>query len=106
MRWFVRRLAACIAVAFVSMAAVVFATPGVSSAECGPNMSWNPVTNVCKLPPAPPAWYTPPPPYAPSFAPPNVPPPPPWPAWSPRAPMWSNGFQQWGVYIGGVWVPL
>ena len=75
MRWFVRRLAVVTAVAFVSMAAAAVATPGVSSAECGPNMSWNPVTNVCKLPPAPPAWYTPPPPYAPSFAPLDVPPP-------------------------------
>jgi hypothetical protein len=106
MRWFGRRLAAVIAVAFVPMAAAVVVTPGVSSAECGPNMSFNPVTNVCKLPPAPPAWYTPPPPYAPSFAPQDVPPPPPWPAWAPHAPMWSNGYHQWGVYVGGVWVPL
>lgn len=83
MRWFGRRLAAVIAVAFISMAAAVVATPGVSSAECGPNMSWNPVTNVCKLPPAPPAWYTPRPPYAPL----DVPSPPPWPWWSPQAPM-------------------
>ena len=106
MRWFGRRLAAVIAVAFGSMAAVVVATPGVSSAECGPNTSWNPATNVCKLPPAPPAWYTPPPAYAPSFAPLDAPPAPPWPWWAPHAPMWSNGFQQWGVYVGGVWVPL
>ena len=106
MRWFGRRLAAVIAVAFASMVAVVVAPPGVSSAECGSNMSWNPATQVCKLPPAPPVWYTPPPPYAPSFAPPDVPPPPPWPWWSPQAPMWSNGFQQWGVYVGRAWVPL
>jgi hypothetical protein len=106
MRWFGRRLAAVIAVAFVPMAPAVVVTPGVASAECGPNMSFNPVTNMCKLPPAPPAWYTPPPPYAPSFAPLDVPPPPPWPSWAPHAPMWSNGYHQWGVYVGGVWVPL
>ena len=105
MRWF-GRLAAVVAVAFASMAVAVVATPAVSSAECGNNMSWNPVTMVCTPPPAPPAWYTAPPPYAPSFAPPDVPPPPLWPAWAPRAPMWSNGYQQWGVYVGGVWVPL
>lgn len=103
---FGRRLAAGVAVALVSMAAEVAATPAVSSAECGPNMSRNPVTNECKPPPPVPAWYTPPPPYAPSFAPPDVPPPPPWPSWAPHAPMWSNGYQQWGVYVGGVWVPL
>lgn len=33
------------------------------------NMSWNPPTMVCKQPPAPPEWYTPPPPYAPAYAP-------------------------------------
>jgi hypothetical protein len=106
MRWFVCRLAAFIAVAFVSMAAAMVATAGVSSAECGPNMSWNPVTNVCKLPPPPPAWYTPPPAYAPSFAGADVPPPPPSPVWAQQAPMWSVGFRQWGAYIGGVWVPF
>jgi hypothetical protein len=106
MGWFGRRVAVVIAVAFVSMAAAVVATPGVSSAECDPNMSWNPTTGACKLPPAPPAWYTPPPAYAPSFAPQDVPPPPPWPAWAPQAPMWSNGYQHWGVYVGNVWVPL
>ena len=106
MRSFVRCLAAVIAVAFVSMAAAVLATPGVSSAQCGPNMSWNPVTNVCKLPPPPPAWYTAPPPYAPAFAPPDVPPPPPTPWWARTDPVWSNGFQRWGFVIGGVWVPL
>ena len=106
MGWFGRRLAAVIAVAFVSMAAVVVATPGVSSAECAPNMSRNPTTGECKLPPAPPAWYTPPPPYAPSFAGLDVPPPPPRPWWLSDAPMWSNGFHQWGVYVGGAWVPL
>ena len=106
MRWFVRCLAAVIAVAFVSMTAAVLATPGVSSAQCGPNMSFNPGTNECKLPPAPPAWYTAPPPYAPAFAPPDVPPPPPTPWWAKTDPVWSNGFQRWGIVIGGVWVPL
>ena len=105
MRWFGRRLAALIAVAFVSMATAV-AMPGVSSAECGPNMSFNPTTKACKQPPAPPAWYTPPPPYAPLFAPPDVPPPPPKPWWAPQAPAWSNGFQHWGVVIGTLWVPI
>ena len=106
MRWFGHRLVGVFAVAFVPMAAAVIVTPGVSSAECGPNMSFNPATNVCKLPPAPPAWYTPPPQYAPSFAPPDVPPPPPWPWWAPHAPMWSNWYHQWGVYVGDAWVPL
>ncbi|WP_082973016.1 MULTISPECIES: hypothetical protein [unclassified Mycobacterium] len=105
MRWFGRRLAALIAVAFASMAAAV-ATPGVSSAECGSNMSWNPATRECKPPPASPAWYTPPPPYAPSFAGQDVPPPPPQPWWTSEPPMWSVGFHQWGIYVGGVWVPL
>ncbi len=105
MRWFGHRLAALIAVVFVSMAAAV-AAPGVSSAECGSNMSWNPATRVCNPPPAPPAWYTPPPPYAPLFAPPDVPPPPPKPWWAPQAPVWSNGFQHWGVVIGETWVPI
>jgi hypothetical protein len=105
MRWF-GRLAAVVAVAFVSIAVAVVSTPAVSSADCDRNMSWNPVTMVCKPAPTPPAWYAAPPPYAPSFAPPNAPPPPLWPAWSPMAPMWSNGYQHWGVYVGGVWVPL
>jgi len=54
MRWFVRCLAAVIAVAFVSMTAAVLATP--------------------------------------------------W--WARTDPVWSNGFQRWGIVIGGVWVPL
>jgi hypothetical protein len=103
---FGRRLAAIVAVAFVPMAAAVVATPGISSAACDANMSWNQATNVCKLPPPAPAWYTAPPPYAPSFAPLDAPPPPPWPAWAPHAPMWSNGYHQWGVYVGDAWVPL
>jgi hypothetical protein len=106
MRLSTRRLATLGAAAFMSMAALVVAPPGVSSAECDRRMSWNPVTNECKPPPAPPAWYTPPPAYAPSFAPPDIPPPPPTPAWAPQAPMWSNGYQHWGVYVGGVWVPI
>ena len=106
MRRFVRRPASVIAVAFVSMAVAVIATPGVSSAECAPNMSWNPTTQVCKQPPPPPEWYIPPPPYAPAFAPLDVPPPPPTPWWAPQAPAWSNGFHQWGVVIGTLWVPI
>ncbi|WP_082975090.1 hypothetical protein [Mycobacterium sp. 1245805.9] len=105
MRWFGRRLAALVAVPFVSMAAAV-ATPAVSWADCDRNMSWNTATGVCGPPPAPPAWYTPPPPYAPSFAPLNVPPPPPKPWWAPEAPVWSNGFQRWGVVLGTLWVPV
>jgi hypothetical protein len=65
MRWFARRLTAVMAVAFVAMAV---AAPGISSAECDHNMSFNPVTFECKPPPAVSAWYTPLPPYAPSFA--------------------------------------
>jgi hypothetical protein len=105
MRWFFR-LTAVIAVTIVAMAVAVIATPGISSAECDPNMSWNLATWECKPPPAPPAWYAPPPPYAPSFASQDVPPPPPWPAWAPQAPMWSTRYHQWGVYVGGAWVPL
>ncbi|MEB3979899.1 hypothetical protein OQ968_01320 [Mycobacterium sp. 663a-19] len=103
--WWFGRLAAVVAALFVSMAAAV-AVPGTSSAACAPNMSFNQMTNECKLPPPPPAWYTPPPPYAPAYAPQDVPPPPPRPAWSPDAPMWSNRYHQWGVYVGGTWVPL
>lgn len=100
------RLAAVIAVAFVLMAAAVGARPGVSSAECDRNMSFNPKTNECKLPPPPPAWYTAPPPYAPMYAPADVPPPPPTPPWAQTDPVWSNGFQRWGIVIGTIWVPL
>ncbi|WP_445163556.1 hypothetical protein ACTXG5_10280 [Mycobacterium sp. Dal123C01] len=107
MRMFVRRLTAAIAVAFLSMAAAVLVTPGISSAQCVNNMSFNPATLECKQPTAPSAWYTPPPSYAPSFAGPDVPPPPPPPWWAGwQAPMWSTGFHQWGIYLGGAWVPL
>ncbi len=105
MSWFVRRLTAAIAVVFVAMAVAVIATPGVSSAQCDPKMSWNEATGECKQPAAPPAWYAPPPPYAPSFAGQDVPPPPLRPSWSPNDPMWSVGFHQWGAYFNGVWVP-
>ncbi len=105
MSWFVRRLTAAIAVVFVAMAVAVIATPGVSSAQCGQNMSWNEATGECKQPTAPPAWYVPSPPYAPSFAGQDVPPPPLRPSWSPNDPMWSVGFHQWGAYFNGVWVP-
>lgn len=107
MRWFVRRLTTVIAVAFVAMAVSALVTPGISSAECDPNMSWNVVTYDCKPQPAPPEWYAPPPPYAPSFAGQDVPPPPPTrPPWAPQAPMWSTRYHQWGFYVGGAWVPL
>ncbi|MCV7427322.1 hypothetical protein [Mycobacterium montefiorense] len=105
MRWFVRRSAAAIAVVFVAMAVAVIATPGISAAQCDPNMSWNQATGECKRPTAPPLWYTAPPAYAPSFAGQDVPPPPPQPWWSPNAPMWSVGFHQWGAYFDGAWVP-
>jgi hypothetical protein len=112
MRWFGHRLIRVFAIAFVPMAAAVLVTPAVSSAACANNMSFNPTTQECKQPAPPPAWYTPAPPYAPSFAGQDVPPPPQWsgpppawPAWAPHAPMWSTYFQQWGVYVGGVWVP-
>src|SRR5262245_46924102 len=106
MRWFVRRLAAVIGVAFVPMSVAVIATPGVSSAECAPNMSWKRTTGECKPPPAPPDWYTPPPPDAPAYAPADVPPPPPTPPWAKQPPVWSNGFQRWGVVLGTLWVPI
>jgi hypothetical protein len=106
MRCFGRRLVFVLTIMFVSMVATVLVTPAVSSAACVSNMSRNPVTNECKQPTAPPAWYTPPPAYAPAFAGQDVPPPPPWPWWSPVAPTWQVGFHQWGLYLNGVWVPL
>jgi hypothetical protein len=106
MKLFVRRLATVIAVAFVSMAVAVIVTPAVSSADCAPNMSSNPATKLCKQPPPPPEWYTPPPAYAPAFAPLGVPPPPPTPSWAPSDPVWSNGFQRWGIVLGTLWVPI
>jgi hypothetical protein len=107
MRWFVRRMAAVVAVALAPMAAVTVAAPGVSSAQCDPNWSRNVWTNECKPPPPPPSWYQPPPAYAPSFAPLWVPPPPPAPPWAPSAvPAWDQGHQQWGVWAGPVWVPI
>ncbi|MBV8787908.1 MAG: hypothetical protein JOZ00_14625 [Mycobacterium sp.] len=108
MRWFGQRLAAVVAVAFGFMAVTLIVTPGISAAGCDPNMSFNPATRACTLPPAIPDWYTAPPAYSPSFAAQDVPPPPPpppsWAGW--QAPMWSVGHHQWGVYIGNVWVPL
>jgi hypothetical protein len=101
-----RRLVSVLTALFVCMVATVFVTPGISSAQCESNMSWNPATSECKIPPAAPAWYTPGPAYAPSFAGQDVPPPPPWPSWSPVAPTWQVGFHQWGVYLNGVWVPI
>jgi hypothetical protein len=103
---FAHRLAVVIAVAFVLMAAAVVARPGVSSADCDPNWSRNPATLECKPPPPLPAWYTAPPPYAPAFAPADVPPPPPTPSWAKTDPVWSNGHHQWGIVVGGTWVPL
>lgn len=106
MQWFVRRLTAGIAVAFAAMAVGVIATPAIGSAECDRNMSWNRAAEECKPPPPLPDWYTPPPEYAPPFAAQDVPPPPPpRPSWSPNEPMWNAGFQQWGTYFTGTWVP-
>ncbi len=105
MRWFGHRLCGVVAIAFVPMAAAVLITPAVSSAACDPNMSWNPTARTCTAPPPVPAWYTPAPVYAPSFAGDDVPPPPPKPWWSPYAPMWQAGFHQWGAYFTGTWVP-
>lgn len=106
MRWFARRLTVVIGCAFVGMATAVISTPGISSAECDRNMSWNVSTFECKPRPAPPPWYTAPPAYAPPFAAQDVPPPPPpRPWWSPNEPMWNAGFHQWGTYIVGTWVP-
>lgn len=106
MRWFVRRLTVVIGCAFVGMATAAISTPGISSAECDRNMSWNVSTFECKPLPAPPPWYTAPPAYAPPFAAQDVPPPPPpRPWWSPNEPMWNAGFHQWGTYIVGTWVP-
>lgn len=59
MRWFVRRSTVVVAVAFIGMAVAATATPGVSSAECDRNMSWNRTTGECRVPPAPPDWYRP-----------------------------------------------
>ncbi len=98
---FVRRLAAEVAVALVSMTAVMVATPGVSSAQCDPNWSHIVLTNECKPPPPPPPWWNPPQPYAPIYAPQDVPPPPPRPPWvHPWAiPSWDQVHQQW------IWIP-
>src|SRR5271165_1582191 len=113
---FARRLVAyVVALAFVPMAAVTVAVPGVSSAECDrnvtthcvtssaqcdPNWSRNVWTNECKPPPPVPEWWTPRPAYAPPFAPEWIPPPPPAPPWQPGdVPVWNGGIQQW-VFIG------
>ena len=90
MRWFVRRVTAVVAVAFVAMTVAVIATPAIGSAQCDHNLSFNlsfnPATRECKPPAAAPDWYMPPPPYAPSFAGQDVPPPPPQPWWTSEAP--------------------
>lgn len=104
MSWFGRL--AVSAVVFVLIATAVLTRPGIAAAECAPNMSRNPTTLECKQPPAPPGWYAPPPPYAPAYAPRDVPPPPPTPPWAKTDPVWSNGFQRWGIVIGTAWVPL
>lgn len=106
MKWFIARLTAVIAVAFAFMAVTAMATPGISSADCESNMSFNPTTRSCTPPPALADWYTAPPVYAPPFAAQDVPPPPPpRPWWSPNEPMWNAGFHQWGTYFTGTWVP-
>jgi hypothetical protein len=97
---FIRRLATAIAVASIPLAATAVATSAVSSAECDLNWSRNVWTNECKPPPAPPAWWTPRPAYAPPFAPVDVPPPPPPPPWAQQLhPVWDGGSNQW-VWIG------
>jgi hypothetical protein len=100
---FARRLVAyVVALAFVPIAAVTVAVPGVSSAQCDPNWSRNVWTNECKAPPPPPAWYVPKPAYAPEFAPADIPPPPPPPPWAQQLqlrPVWDGGKSQW-VWIG------
>lgn len=97
---FFRRLAAAVAVAAIPLAAAAVATSAVSSAVCDPNWSHNVWTNECKPPPAPPAWWTPRPAYAPPFAPLDVPPPPPPPPWAQQQhPIWDGGSRQW-VWVG------
>jgi hypothetical protein len=100
---FARRLVAyVVALAFVPIAAVTVAVPGVSSAQCDPNWSRDVWTNECKPPPPPPAWYVPKPAYAPEFAPADIPPPPPPPPWAQQLqlrPVWDGGKSQW-VWIG------
>jgi hypothetical protein len=95
-----RLVARVVAVAFVPMAAVMVAAPGVSSAQCDPNWSRNVWTNECKPPPPVPEWYIPKPAWAPSFAPADIPPPPPPPPWAqlPQMqlhPVWDVGQGQW-----------
>jgi hypothetical protein len=102
---FARRLVAYVgAVAFVPIAAVTVAAPGVSSPQCDPNWARNVWTNECKPPPPVPDWYIPKPAYVPSFAPADIPPPPPPPPWAqlPQMqlrPVWDGGKGQW-VWIG------
>lgn len=93
---FVSRLAAGVAVASVSLAGVAVATSAVGSADCDPNWSRNVWTNECHPAPAPPAWYTPNPDYAPPFAQAWIPPPPPPPPWAQQMrPVWDIGHAQW-----------
>jgi hypothetical protein len=115
---FTRRLVAEItALAFVPIAAVTVAAPGISSAECNPsvyshcetsspvppcdkNWSRNVWTNECKPPPPIPEWFVPKPAYAPSYAPADIPPPPPPPPWAQVPgmqlhPVWDTGSRQW-----------
>jgi hypothetical protein len=104
MTWFVRRLAAVVALVSVPAVVVIVATPAVSSAQCDRNFSRNVWTGECKPPPPVPAWYQPPPAYAPPFAPPDVPAPPPQPQGAPSV-GWDPGHQQWGIWEGPVWIP-
>jgi hypothetical protein len=95
-------VARVVAVAFVPMAAVMVAAPGISSAQCDRNWSRNVWTNECKPPPPVPDWYIPKPAWAPSFAPADIPPPPPPPPWAQALqlrPVWDGGHGQW-VWIG------
>jgi hypothetical protein len=119
MRRPVRRPAALIALTFAAMTIVTLAAPEAAASPCQKLWLWNPVTNECRPPPPPPPatlgrpippppWYTQPPPWAPPWAPASVPPPPPTPAWAPSdvRPVWDPGRKDWGMWIGGVWVPL
>jgi hypothetical protein len=95
-----RFVAHAVAVTLGSVAAVMVAAPGVSSAQCDPNWSRNVWTNECTPPPPMPDWYVPKPAYVPPFAPADIPPPPPPPPWAqlPQMqlrPVWDGGHNRW-----------
>lgn len=112
----VGRLAASGVAGLASLAIVVLTPPELSASPCQVLWQWNPATNECR-PPAPPPpptggrilrLYTPPPSWAPPWAPASVSPPPPRPAWaSPNVgPVWDPGHREWGIWVGAAWVPL